>query len=171
VLSFHVNYWDNTSWRDSFSSQASTDRQYSYARALRESTVFTPQLIVGGTQSVIASREADVLNAMKQAATGNAVTVDLSKLPDGTYNATLSGEGAGADLWEARFVRHAVVRVRGGENGGRELETFNNVVEFRRVGSFATGPLVLPPLKQPEDGLALIVQRPSAGPILGAAAL
>src|SRR5262249_14462576 len=64
VLSFHVNYWDSLGWKDSFPSQASTDRQYAYARSLRQQTVFTPQLIVNGTQSLVGSQESGVRRAI-----------------------------------------------------------------------------------------------------------
>jgi hypothetical protein len=171
VLSFHVNYWDNTSWKDSFSSQASTDRQYAYARSLGEATVFTPQLIVDGARSVVGSRESDVLNAIKTSDPAHAVSVGLVKQGDGSFVASFGGEVAGATVWEVRYVRHSAVRVRGGENGGRELETYNNVVALRRVGPYVPGTLTLPALRQPEDGLALLVQKSSSGPIIGAAAL
>jgi hypothetical protein len=63
-----------------------------------------------------------------------------------------------------------VTQIRRGENGGRTLETYNNVTQIRRLGAFAPGTLELPPLKSPEDGLAIIVQAPGAGRVLGAAA-
>src|SRR5581483_3518730 len=64
VLSFHVDYWDDLGWKDSFSSQQSTDRQYQYARALRQQTVFTPQLIVNGRRSLVGSQENEVRKAI-----------------------------------------------------------------------------------------------------------
>jgi hypothetical protein len=171
VLSFHVNYWDDLGWKDSFSSQASTDRQYAYAAALKQRTVFTPQLIVNGTQSLVGSQESEARKAIAAAgATALPVSADLSKQPDGSFNVQLSGPAVVADIWEIRYVRHAVTRVHGGENSGRELETFNNVVELRRLGAFQPGVLRLGPLRQPQDGLAIVVQKPSGGPILGVAA-
>jgi hypothetical protein len=69
-----------------------------------------------------------------------------------------------------RYVRRAVTSVRAGENSGRTLETFNNVTHIQHLGPFEAGVLRLQPLKPPEDGLAVFVQSPNAGPILGAAA-
>jgi hypothetical protein len=171
VLSFHVNYWDDLGWKDSFSSQVSTDRQYAYARSLGQRTVFTPQLILNGTHSLVGSQEADVRRALAAvSATNTPVRAEMTKQPDGGFEVVLAGPAVVADVWEVRYVRHAVTRVRAGENGGRSLETFNNVTQLRRLGAFAPGVLKLPPLQQPEDGVAILVQKPSAGEILGAAA-
>jgi len=170
VLSFHVNYWDGPGWKDSFASQASTDRQYAYAQAFRERSVFTPQLIVNGTRSVVGSYEADVRKAIATASsTALPVTLELTRQSDEGFSLTLAGPALVADVWEFRYVRHAVIRPQGGENGGRALESFNDVLRLRRLGAFEPGVSRLPPLRQPEEGLAVIVQRPSGGPVLGVA--
>lgn len=171
VLSFHVNYWDGPGWRDPFSSQASTDRQDAYARALRERSVFTPELIVNGARSLVGSDE----GAIEQAVAATArltfpVQVDLSRERGGGFVLSLHGPAAGAEVWEVRYVRHAVTRIRGGENGGRTLQTYNNVTHIRRLATFAHGTVRLPPLRAPEDGLAVIVQAPGTGRMLGAGA-
>ncbi len=170
VLSFHVNYWDDLGWKDPFASQVTTDRQYTYARTLNERTVFTPQVIVNGTQSVIGSQEAAVRKAI--AAVGApklSAHADLLKQADGSFNLVLTGPAVIAEIWEVRYLRHAITKVGSGENRGRELETFNNVTQLRRVGAFESGVLKLPPLRQPEDGLAVLIQKPAAGQILGMA--
>jgi hypothetical protein len=167
VLSFHVNYWDDLGWRDPFSSVVSTERQYAYARSLGQRVVFTPQLIVNGTQSMVGSREGEVLRAIAAGhQTSFPVQADLHKQSDGSFNLELWGPPIPAEIWEVRYVRHAVTAVRGGENGGRKLETFNNVTHLQRVGEFKPGTFQLKPMKEPEDGLAVIVQTPHAGPIL-----
>jgi hypothetical protein len=171
VLSFHVNYWDGLGWKDPFASQASTDRQYAYARVLGERSVFTPQLVVNGSQSVVGSQERAVGNAIEAANRATfAVQADLSKQPDGGFALSLAGPAVKAEVWEVRYVRYAVTQIRGGENGGRTLQTYNNVIQIRRVGSFASGTLSLPALKSPEDGLAVFVQAPGTGRMLGATA-
>jgi hypothetical protein len=169
VLSFHVNYWDTSQFRDPFASQAITERQNAYGRSLHLRTVGTPQLIVNGVQSLFGSELADapkVLAAATQAA--YLVKVTLSKQPDNGFMLNLDGAASGAEIWEIRYVKHSVTLIRGGENAGRTLETFNNVTHFRRLGWFASGSQSLQALKAPEDGLAVIVQVSGLGKVLGA---
>jgi hypothetical protein len=171
VLSFHVTYWDGSAFRDPFASQASTDRQYAYARSLHERSVFTPQLIVNGALSLVGSREAEIQEAVGRAKrTELPVMVNLSRQPDASFALRLEGAAASAEVWEVRYVRHAVTEVRGGENGGHTLTTYNNVTHFQQLGDFVAGTRRLPPLKSPEDGLAVVVQAAGMGRILGASA-
>jgi hypothetical protein len=172
ALSLHVNYWDDLGWKDTFSSDAATERQYAYARSLGERTVFTPQLVVNGAQSVVGSQGGAVQHAV-ETSSRNApfpVRLDLARQPDGHFTLNLTGPKVSADVWELRYVRRAVTQIHNGENGGRTLETYNNVTELRRLGAFTPGILNLPPLKSPEDGVAVLVQAPRAGKVLGAAA-
>ena len=171
VLSFHVNYWDGPEWSDPFALQASTDRQYAYARMLRERSVFTPQLIVNGTQSLVGSQEGAIQHAIETASRVSfPVQVNLTRQPDGAFSLSLRGPPISAELWEVDYVRHAATHIRGGENGGRTLETYNNVTRVRRLGAYSPGTLSLTALKPPEDGLAVVVQTPGMGQILGAGA-
>jgi hypothetical protein len=171
VLSFHVNYWDDLGWKDAFASQASTDRQYAYARALSEPSVFTPQLVVNGAQSLVGSQEAAIQHAIAAASrVALPVQVELSRQSDGSFALTLKGAAIGAELWEVDYVQHTATQIRGGENGGRTLETYNDVTHMRRLGAFSPGTLSLPALKPPVNGLAVIVQSPRQGQILGAGA-
>ena len=170
ALSFHVDYWNDLGWADPFASKPSTDRQYAYARALGERSVFTPQLVVNGTRSLVGSQAGAVQHAVDGVKEAFPVQADLSRQPDGAFTVSLAGPAVRADVWEVRYVRKAVTQIRSGENGGRTLETFNNVTHIRRLGAFAPGTLKLSPLQSPEDGVAVVVQAPGTGRVLGAAA-
>jgi hypothetical protein len=171
VLSFHVNYWDGPQWTDPFASQASTDRQYAYAHALRERSVFTPQLVVNGMQSLVGSEESAIRHAIVAAGrVALPVQVDLDMQPGGGIVATLKGRAMSAELWVVEYVQHTETEIRGGENGGRKLESFNDVTRIRRLGAFSPGTVSLPALKPPVNGLAVVVQTPGLGQILGAGA-
>ncbi len=49
VLEFHVDYWDGLGWPDRFSSPDWTGRQRAYSRSFGTSELYTPEMIVGGT--------------------------------------------------------------------------------------------------------------------------
>jgi hypothetical protein len=138
---------------------------------LGERTVFTPQIIVNGTQSVVGSQEAAVRGQLAAVnRTSFPVRAELLKRPDGHFKLTLAGSAARAEVWEFRYIRHSVTRIGAGENGGRNLDTFNDVTRIQRLGAFAPGTLELEPLTGKADGIAVLVQAPGTGRVLGAAA-
>ena len=55
ALAFHVDYWNRLGWTDPFSDAAYSRRQRDYARALRQRSVYTPQMIVNGTRGFVGS--------------------------------------------------------------------------------------------------------------------
>jgi hypothetical protein len=48
ALSFAVTYWDRLGWKDTFAKAQFTERQWQYARAMRQQDVYTPQVVVNG---------------------------------------------------------------------------------------------------------------------------
>lgn len=54
-LELHVDYWNDLGWADPFSSPDFTARQEEYARALGGDGLFTPQMVVDGWVSGVAS--------------------------------------------------------------------------------------------------------------------
>ena len=49
AMSEHVTYWDHQGWKDPFGAPRFTERQQMYAKRLGSGDVFTPQLIIDGT--------------------------------------------------------------------------------------------------------------------------
>ncbi len=140
-LAFHVDYWNNLGWRDPFSSADWTERQKSYARALPDNGVYTPELVVDGRDSFVGSREGhaqDVigvaakrpkanLNAMIREAKGaRSISISFGALP---------ASAGSSDLVLAITDRHAQVNVTGGENGGRALDHTAIVRSLRVLGA------------------------------------
>src|ERR1700761_1077616 len=48
ALAFHVDYWDDLGWRDRFGLGQAVERQRNYARSLRLSSVYTPEVVIDG---------------------------------------------------------------------------------------------------------------------------
>src|SRR5258705_7342610 len=55
ALGFHVTYWNNLGWIDPLSATWATARQYEYATSLGRSNVYTPQMMIDGTENVVGS--------------------------------------------------------------------------------------------------------------------
>jgi hypothetical protein len=179
ALSFHVDYWNYLGWVDPFSSKKSTYRQKDYAMALRQSGVYTPQMIIQGAQGAIGSDPRAVELAVASArARPLPVPVRLAAL-DGRrlrVNTDAAPAATGADLWLALFDRLQTTRIMRGENEGKTLTYHHVVRELRNVGRHSGGALDLAVPATGEKGekfagAAILVQQPKGGPILGAAHL
>lgn len=147
LLTYHVSYWDDLGWRDTFAKQLFNDRQHDYVKRLGLENVFTPQIVVNGRASGVV-REMDELRRLvergggggeSQCAPGVRVEVDGS-IDDqhGVMINVARGEVEGdLDLWLVAYDPGVVeVDVMAGENVGRRLPYQNVVKSVERIGFF-----------------------------------
>ena len=73
-LTFHVDYWDDLGWPDPFADGAYTARQGAYARAFGSGGLYTPQMIVNGTDEFVGSDRRRAATAIAAALTEAATT-------------------------------------------------------------------------------------------------
>jgi hypothetical protein len=181
ALSFHVDYWDDLGWPDRFASAENTARQRAYARSLASRGLYTPELVVGGTDAFVAS-EGDHAETSVARALATPSSVRLALHPrrtsgDAVVDYEASGAPAGAVLDVALVERSVSTEVRGGENSGKTLHHANVVRSFvgTALGALSgTVTLRVPPTLRREDADVIgYVQRSSADgtgmPVLGAA--
>ena len=174
ALSFHVDYWDNGSWRDPFSRSESTARQYAYGKTLNQNGVYTPELVVDGAQGMVGSHRSDVEDALATAKTRNkpvTVTITADAGRNLTINLQASTKSSAADVWLIGYSPEAVTAVRGGENGGRNLTSINNVASISRIGQLQDATMRLTVPAPGTDHYAVLVQSISDGKIIGAGKL
>ena len=77
ALSFAVTYWDRLGWKDTFAKPQFTERQWQYARAMRQQDVYTPQVVVNGrVEGVGAVASTNVALADDVAAKPDAMSTD-----------------------------------------------------------------------------------------------
>jgi len=186
VLSEHVTYWDNDGWKDPNSSPVLTERQNSYESALGENTVFTPQLVVDGTQEVRAGEPKQIQETLQKAAATPKVAVRIGDVSIDPGNPTqlrarietdANFENHSADIYVAVALDHVESQVLRGENGGRHLVHVAVVQELTKIGklpkakSFAQDvQLKLKPGTDPKNiRLVVFVQESGPGKVLGAA--
>ena len=182
ALEFHVDYWDDLvygsagKWKDLFSDPAYTLRQRRYAARIRNSGVYTPQVVVDGVVQTVGSRKGRVLRLIEHSARAvKPVLVSVTPAPAGGFTVSLeskSGRPSAAVLLARYDLKH-VTAVEAGENKGKTLTNHHVVREFRELGHW-TGERLEIPLADlrlgPNEGCAVIVQAHDQGAILGAAA-
>src|SRR5271170_8009350 len=79
ILGEHVDYWDNLGWHDRFSSHQYTERQNQYSSRLNVDGVYTPQMIVDGTDQFVGNDAAHAQRAIVHAAQTPKLNLSLSK--------------------------------------------------------------------------------------------
>jgi hypothetical protein len=182
VLSFHVDYWNQLGWADPFSRPEFTRRQQRYSETL-DGRVYTPQMIVNGTDGFVGSQGAQarrgIASALERSA-GAAIVLTLEPVhPVDPIQALevgyrVTGAGAGDLLNLALVEKGLSVKVKRGENGGRTLKHDNVVREFRTLRLDAKGEgrvRMALPAEMRADKAALIayVQQAATLKTLGAA--
>lgn len=78
VLAYHVDYWDYMGWKDPFGSSQWTVRQKAYVEALKQDTMFTPQVVVQGTAHCLGNDEDAILSCIASAPRFPAPTLQVS---------------------------------------------------------------------------------------------
>ena len=140
ALSWHVDYWDYLGWADEFARPEFTRRQQAYAHAWRERAIYTPQMIVGGTDTLIALRPAELMTLVDmQMARPAPVLVNASAQPDGGYRIELTPRAAIQRPVALLLVRYAPQRsmmIKAGENRGVTVNYRNVVLAVERVGEW-----------------------------------
>ena len=169
ALSFAVTYWDRLGWKDTFAKPQFTERQWQYARAMRQQDVYTPQVVVNGRVEGVGADPGEIEGLMSRAdrgATGPAVTIAGGSAEIGAASAPAEA----TDVWLVRYdPRTLEVQVRRGENAGKLLPHKNIVREMVRLGGW-NGQAERFKLPTNDSGLsvAILVQTTGAGPILAA---
>ena len=182
ALSLHVDYWDYLGWEDPFAQPAFTARQKAYARAARSRTIFTPQMIIEGEQSLVAPSEAELEQMIaREYETPDAVALSVSG-SKGNYQIELRADPPlpqNAVVQIVRFAPQARVEILRGENAGMVLDYANVVTAWHAVADWdGRTPTRLNAKIDGDEPAVVIVQgatpgksAPLPGPILAAARL
>jgi len=169
ALSFGVTYWDSLGWKDTFATDAYTDRQWRYAHYRHRDTVWTPQVYVNGHTDLVGNDRAELNEAIREAqSTGPSIAWPSAN----RVEVKASSQHAGAsDVWLVRYdPRTLHVPIGGGENGGRTLDQRNVVRELLHLGEWQGDDVAfsLPPPSLAGLDTAVLVQVPNGGDILSA---
>jgi len=140
VLSEHITYFNYLGWMDPFSSEAMTERQKTYARELSLDDVYTPQMVVDGTQQFVGSDGAKLKLAVGKAALTQKLDLQITsirRLADGSLDFSVHvPQNANATLLAAVELSKASSQVKHGENANRVL---NHVAVAQAIKDFGSG--------------------------------
>lgn len=140
ALSWHVDYWDYLGWADEFARPEFTLRQQAYAHAWRERAIYTPQVIVGGTDTLIALRPAELMTLINtQMARPAPVLVTSGQKSDGSYQIEITPRAAiprPVALLLVRYAPRRDVEIKAGENRGVSVSYRNVVLAVDKVGDW-----------------------------------
>jgi hypothetical protein len=179
VLGEHVDYWDQPSWTDRFSSHEFTERQQEYAQHFGLASPYTPQMVIDGQQQVLGS-DANVIAHDIDAASkkDKPATITVAKAGGNAYQVSVKAENEKARVYLAVTEDGLSSDIKGGENGGRTLHHAGVVRELRSIGTLSKGEFqkkVDVSLKHDWNPanlkLVVFVQQGDSGPILGATSL
>ena len=121
-LELHVDYWDDLGWADPFSSPGFTARQEEYARALGGDGLYTPQMVVDGWLSGVASSSGLRRGVEKAAVRGKArLEVLVASARPGLDVVVRPPAGLSGRLVVAVSEDRLSSRVERGENRGLTL--------------------------------------------------
>jgi hypothetical protein len=175
ALSFHVDYWDYIGWKDRFANKKNTERQRVYARTLKQRYVYTPEMVVDGRGHEPGTKESAIEGLLADARRQSArrTTPGLKRAGDGILTISLAAAklDVPADVIVFAYDRRHSTPIERGENNGRRLENFNVVRHFERVSRWdgAEQQWTVPADRfEPDQGIAVLVQKADQGPVLGA---
>ncbi|MDB5968559.1 MAG: hypothetical protein JWQ90_1009 [Hydrocarboniphaga sp.] len=149
ALAQHVDYWNDSGWKDPYSSASLTERQRDYATTLGQPNhVYTPQAIIDGRIDAIGSDESAVIAGLKQAATQphQVLTFSFGRSDDVLTLSLTPITSSGDELrYLIALVQDGIVTAVGsGENGGRKLREDGVVRSLQTVDPKSPATLPLP---------------------------
>lgn len=169
ALGCHVDYWDHLQWKDTFSQAFCTDRQRVYNAVLDEG-IYTPQIVINGTEAMVGTRPATIRDALAEAATvpalsvqrdGEKIIIDISALKDKKHIAlSIFGYGAAEDQ-----------HIGSGENKGKKITYTNPVTMLGNAESFGGEDTLRYTVPAGAAGYAVTIHDTQTGAIIAAGEL
>jgi hypothetical protein len=170
ALAFHVDYWDYIGWKDPFAQKAWTERQKAYAGALKLGTIYTPQMVIDGSDHAVGSDRRAVEQLVGRAAKRNRPSLEARSTETG-LSLKIAGTGAG-EVWIIGYDPRHETKVARGENAGKMLTEFNIVRGIVKLAPWTGGETTRAIAKSElPEGTAFValLQQPGPGQILAVA--
>ena len=181
-ISEHVTYWNSLGWSDPFSSLVYTERQNAYGRRFHLDSVYTPQMVINGTEQIVGSDRAGFLHAIQEEAKQRSrmsLRILSTSVAGNTLTVSFSAGGdvpaQGADLIAVLADDSDRSSVLHGENSGRTLAHVSVARSIFRVAKVRAAGEQTVQVQTPDSfqalqkhHLILFAQAPANGRVLGA---
>jgi hypothetical protein len=172
ALALHVDYWDYLGWPDHFALKAFSQRQRSYAKVAHKRTVYTPQVIVQGISHAVGNRVNDVDSLIRHhGKRADMVELEVSRYGDSLKLSLkeIGGSVGPSVIYLVRYKPQKTVKIRAGENAGREILYSNIVTQWTTWAIWpGHGDLSAVTTISGSDPVVVIVQSEGYGPIIAA---
>lgn len=147
ALGLHVDYWNRLGWTDPFSSPDFSSRQRNYAKILGRDQIYTPQMIVDGSDEFVGSDRGKARDAITRAAAKPKGTISLELSPvakeaksiDCRISVAGLAANASAQVLLAVTEDGLSTDVPRGENAGANLHHSAVVRSLREVATIKPG--------------------------------
>ena len=135
MISYHIDYWDKNGWKDAFSKNEFSQRQYEYSALFELKDHYTPQMVVNGTTHFPGSNKSKLQKAIKEKSVReNEISLEVSKEGNSiSLDYKVFGEVSGKNLHLVLVQKEATTAVKAGENKGKTLKHTNIVLEYYEV--------------------------------------
>lgn len=167
ALALHVDYWDYIGWEDEFAQPAFTTRQHGYAVAAGERVVYTPQMMIGGVDSIIGTDTMALMDGIAAHSLAQpSVRLGLTRAGDVlTISAQAVGRLDGAMTVQlVRYVPEQTVAIERGENAGQTIRYVNVVTHWEELSDWdGSAPLSIQMPLTGADPAVVIVQKVAQG--------
>ena len=146
VLSYHVDYWNRLGWKDPFSSEAFSTYQRQYGAQFGSRSIYTPQLVVNGSEHFTGSNHYKADIALKKyGKTKSLHTISLKELKKDNNTIKVQYEILGDKfnmITLALVVSERITKISRGENRNRTLKN-TNIVAARETSKDKVGSIVM----------------------------
>lgn len=139
-LALHVDYWDYIGWADKFAQPKFTDRQRAYAKAIGSRTIYTPQLIIGGSDRIEGFAPEETADRLKaHMAAGQIVQLSVRREGGQLVIRAESDQPIMGPIriQIVRYKPEETVTIERGENAGKVVTYRNIVTSWERVGDWS----------------------------------
>lgn len=169
TLGCHVTYWDHLSWKDTLSMPECTNRQKAFNNQRGSNRVYTPQMVINGTEEFVGSRRGQAIESIKNASPLLPVTIHKNGK---NFSVSVPNFNIPNELvveWIA-FDNHHKQDIRAGENRGKHIQYSTPVrsIQYDKITDKNKTSTINKDSVENFDNLAVIVRSKVAGSIIAA---